>query len=1586
MRSRTLFCLVGVLALQGLALAQAYPLKKSANGRYLVDQNNAPFLVAGDAPQSLMVNISEADAETFFANRQSHGFNAVWINLLCNTYTAGRSDSSTYDGILPFTTPNDFSTPNSAYFTRCDHMITMAANHGLVVFLDPAETGSFLSVMHSNGATKCRAFGQYLGNRYKNFDNIIWMSGNDYQSWSNASDDSVVTAVALGIKDTDTRHLHTIELDYLVSGSLDDPNWAPIISLNASYTYYPTYAQVLTDYNRPNFLPVFMVEANYEFESLRGYLTTAYICRKQEYWTNLSGATGQLYGSGYTWTFKSGWKTTLDSPGAVQMAYVKALFEPRAWHALVPDQSHSVLTAGYGTFSSSGGDDTNDYVTAARVPDGSLVMAYTPIVRQLTIDMTKLGGPVTARWYDPSKGTFVAISGSPFANTGSRNFTPAGNNSAGDGDWVLVLESTPASGTPPTITKQPANQTVTAGQTATFSVTATGSATLGYQWQKNGVPIPGATGSSYTTPPTTLADSGSMVRCIVSNGAGSATSNSATLTVNPPAGGSLPSPWIDQDVGTTGAAGNASYATGTFNVSGAGADIWGTADGFNFVYQTLTGDGSIVAEVTGLGNTDPWAKAGVMIRETLNANSAYADTLVTAGNGTTVQWRPSTGASAQESPAGPNVTAPYWVKLERVGNDFTGSVSSNGSSWTMVGTATIPMSATVYIGLAVTSHQSGTTTPATLGSVSGTGGWAVGGGSGGGGSGGGAGGGGGGGGGGCGLTGVELPCLIGLLGLIRRAGGRKAFGLLAVVASATGVFAESPASSPITAPLAVSTSNPNYFQDASGTPIALCGSHSWNTLQDWGTNGTPQTLDFNAFVGFLTAHGHNFTLLWTTELPKFSNLPVTAASPPEFTVSLFPWQRTGPGSASDGKQKFDLTKFNQAYFDQLRARVQALNGAGIYAGVYFFTGEWLKAFRSSTDGYPFSGPNNVNGIADDGALSSITMSAANAITGTQDAFIKKTIDTLNDLPNVLWIVSEEAPSGSAWWNGHVISTARAYEATKPFVHPIGFASPDNGDAALYNSNADWVAPIARISPTQTSGTGAPAHKVNINDSDHSYFGMWNDSAQTNRNYAWENFVNGNQVVFMDPYLVYYPRENRNLSPTPVDGISAAPDPRWNNFRDNLGYILNYSRKLNLAKVSAHGSLSSTGWCLAQVPATGAEYLVYAPGGGAFTVDLSAMAATRSLNVEWFNPATGAATAAGPVSAGAGRSFTPPFGGDAVLYLVDTAGHAGGSPPTAPAITTQPANQTVTAGQTATFSVAASRSAPLSYQWQKNGTTITGATGSTYTTPATAPGDSGATFRCVVSNAAGTATSTAALLTVNSPSGGSLPSPWADLDIGAVGATGSATYSTGTFNVLGAGADIWGTADGFNFVYETLTGDGSIVAEVTGLGNTDPWAKAGVMMRETLNANSAFADTLVTAANGTSVQWRASTGAGAQSSAAGPSVTAPYWVKLERVGDDFTGSVSSNGSSWTLVGSATISMAATIYIGLAVTSHKAGTTTAATIGSVSGTGGWPVGGGIGAGGSGGVVPSGSSHHGGCGATGLEILIIAALLAPLRGRRA
>ncbi|HVN80015.1 MAG TPA: hypothetical protein VMW38_13535, partial [Terriglobia bacterium] len=165
---------------------------------------------------------------------------------------------------------------------------------------------------------------------------------------------------------------------------------------------------------------------------------------------------------------------------------------------------------------------------------------------------------------------------------------------------------------------------------------------------------------------------------------------------------------------------------------------------------------------------------------------------------------------------------------------------------------------------------------------------------------------------------------------------------IALVSAALALpAAAEPATGRIAGPLVVSA-NPNYFKDASGSLLILNGSQTWNTFQDFGSSGSVQTIDFDDFVKFLLAHGHNFTLLWLTELPKFCGFPATASSPPELTVTPFPWRRTGPGTATDGGLKFDLTRFDQSYFDRLRTRVKALNNAGIYVGVYLFTGEWLN--------------------------------------------------------------------------------------------------------------------------------------------------------------------------------------------------------------------------------------------------------------------------------------------------------------------------------------------------------------------------------------------------------------------------------------------------------------------------------------------------------------------------------------------------------------------------------------------------------------------------------------------------------------------
>src|SRR2546425_2101222 len=473
-----LLAFIGSAVIAGpLGAEPVFPVKIGPTGRYLVDQNGVPFLVAGESLKVMIGNLSGVEAEMFLANREAHGFNTVLMDLLCVTYTGCRDDGSTFDGIVPFT--QQFSgtwvpaltLPKQEHFARPARIRGLAAQYDFLVLLDPAETGGWLSVLRANGVDRSRQFGRYLGQRYANVPHLVWFHGNDYGDTTEANDE-VVTAVALGIREFDTQHLHTVLFNTSFDDppvlSTDDPRWLPIIDLNAAYSYQATHNVVLRGYTYAPPMPVFLAESGYEFENIAGFGTAPRNLRAQEYWALLSGASGQVYGNRYTWQFAQGWRDQLDTPGAVQMAYLMALFAPRRWYDLVPDQAHTLVTARLGTF------DTPDYVTAARTPDGTLAMAYVPSARALTVDMSRLSGPVTGRWYDPASGSFATILGSPLANSGLRVFATPGNNADGDEDWVLVLEASPVSAA---LMIGPTPGSTLAGTTVTFFWTAAAGAT-----------------------------------------------------------------------------------------------------------------------------------------------------------------------------------------------------------------------------------------------------------------------------------------------------------------------------------------------------------------------------------------------------------------------------------------------------------------------------------------------------------------------------------------------------------------------------------------------------------------------------------------------------------------------------------------------------------------------------------------------------------------------------------------------------------------------------------------------------------------------------------------------------------------------------------------------------------------------------------------------------------------------------------------------------------------------------------------------------------------------------------------------------
>jgi phospholipase/lecithinase/hemolysin len=179
----------------------------------------------------------------------------------------------------------------------------------------------------------------------------------------------------------------------------------------------------------------------------------------------------------------------------------------------------------------------------------------------------------------------------------------------------------------------------------------------------------------------------------------------AAIGVLDPGTGPVPSPWLEQDIGAVGVAGGGTYSTnGTFRVSGSGSDIWDTADAFHYVYQPLIGNSTIIARVTAVQNSDGYAKACVMFRESLAANARNVLEFMTPSLGAGFQFRTVTNGTTTYT-QGTNGLPPYWIKLERFGNAFNGYTSPDGTNWTLNGAVTNAMASTLYCGLAVTAHN-----------------------------------------------------------------------------------------------------------------------------------------------------------------------------------------------------------------------------------------------------------------------------------------------------------------------------------------------------------------------------------------------------------------------------------------------------------------------------------------------------------------------------------------------------------------------------------------------------------------------------------------------------------------------------------------------------------------------------------------------------------------------------------------------------------------------------------------------------------------------------------------------------------------
>ena len=427
----------------------------SANGQYLVNSSTGqPVFVVGDDAFDLAVMLDSSQVSTYLNDRASRGFNAIWVAAADNVFQSSppknSSGNSPFDGA-------DFTNEDANYWANIDSVLTQASSSGITVFLQPFFVGNapgagyYSSVLQSSDAVMT-AYGTFLGNRYKGYDNIVWLLGGDsfpsvaglYQKL-----DDVGAAIAAA----DPNHLITLEaceqcvtngynsVQAYKAQSLTVPSW---LDLNWAYPQLTTtVAAAQNAYTQTPFLAPLCGENFYELE----HSLTELNVRFEQYSEVLSGCyAGRIFGNGAIWSFNSpngdpcctsgspSWQSELSSPGSVSQEYQGRLFSSREHWLLVPDINHTVVTTGYGSGLT--------VTTAARTSDGQTIIAYIPNgnATTLTVALTQITSStntVQAWWFNPTTAATTNIG--TFPSSGTHNFTPPDSN-----DWVLVLDDASA--------------------------------------------------------------------------------------------------------------------------------------------------------------------------------------------------------------------------------------------------------------------------------------------------------------------------------------------------------------------------------------------------------------------------------------------------------------------------------------------------------------------------------------------------------------------------------------------------------------------------------------------------------------------------------------------------------------------------------------------------------------------------------------------------------------------------------------------------------------------------------------------------------------------------------------------------------------------------------------------------------------------------------------------------------------------------------------------------------------------------------------------------------------------------------------
>lgn len=441
--------------------------------------------------------------------------------------------------------------------------------------------------------------------------------------------------------------------------------------------------------------------------------------------------------------------------------------------------------------------------------------------------------------------------------------------------------------------------------------------------------------------------------------------------------------------------------------------------------------------------------------------------------------------------------------------------------------------------------------------------------------------------------------------------------------------------------LSVSSTNPRYLVNELAEPVCLCGFHTWYNVQDGGGSDPPAAFDWDGFADALESYGCNFTKLWASlETAQLWADPLSSGFNPQYFAPSR-YDRPGPGTANDGKSKFDLSSIEQDFIARLVDRVADLRNRGIYACIQLFQG-WQIDTKGGSDNpatyHPYLAANNINSLDgdynDDGALTETHTDSNNAAWSYQQDLVEAIIDAVNLYDNVFYEISNEdtgSPENTNWQEA-MIDHITTYEATKPKQHLImrTVCYPNGSNTDLDASAAPLVCYNGDKADDVLDGT-----KVAFRDSDHV------EGIATDYDWVWPALCNGSGGVwYMDEW----------------DGALYGTDRRasagYMAIRSNLGYVNTLFNMLNNPLLmTPQPSLSTSGYCLARDHATAGEYVCYYDGSSTFNLNLST--ATGTLNIRWLRCSDGTVQDGATVSGGAVRTLTPPWTGRVVAYVRHT---------------------------------------------------------------------------------------------------------------------------------------------------------------------------------------------------------------------------------------------------------------------------------------------------------------------------------------------